>query len=390
MHDIAKRGMAFAVTTGGLLLAGAGIASADATATTGGGGVLSGNAVQLPAVLGLNACGDQVGVLSASGSGAATSCSIADSAPSATAMTSSTMLHSGGVLSGNAVQLPIDVPINLCGDSVLAASAAVSAGSTNCAIGSASSSTSSTSGSMSGGAAGGTTSSGGIASTGSGIGTSTGSGSSSSSSSVSGSTSGSSSMSMSSSGSSAFADTTGAGGVLSGNAIQLPIDVPVNICGNLVSVIGVLTSVSPVSCTEGAPAPMPSTSPSGTPSPTPSTSSSSSPTTSPTPSSSVSLSGAQGPIAIAPGQIGAVQPLAPNQPVADPIVFWPRPGTVQHVNMPQRAVPARVTCDVEPSAHTEALGVGPGGALGTVGATAAAFASGTGLRALGRRRHRRH
>ena len=379
MHDMAKRGMAFAVTTGGLLLAGAGIASADATAaTSGAGGVLSGNAVQVPAILGINACGDQAGVLSASGPGEMASCSIAESAPSATAMTSG----AGGVLSGNTAQVPIDVPVNLCGNSVLAAAAALNAASTDCAV-SAAGSSSSTSGMSSIGVM----APGSIANTGTTSTSTAGSASGSASSTAAGSTSGSSS----SSGSTAVAGTTGAGGVLSGNTVQLPIDVPVNLCGNLVSILGVLDSLGPVSCTEGAPAPMPSTSASSSPSPTPSASSSSNPTPSAGSSSSVSLSTSQtSQGSNFGGQIGAVQPLNPIQPIADPVVFWPRPGTAQHVNMPQRPVPAKVTCDVEPSAHTEALGVGPGGALGTVGATAAAFASGTGLRVLGRRRRRRH
>ncbi|MCF2528215.1 chaplin [Yinghuangia soli] len=33
---------------------------------------------------------------------------------------------------------------------------------------------------------------------------------------------------------------TGSPGVLSGNAIQVPVHVPVNVCGNTVNVIGVL------------------------------------------------------------------------------------------------------------------------------------------------------
>ena len=44
----------------------------------------------------------------------------------------------------------------------------------------------------------------------------------------------------------AFADsgadgnTTGSPGILSGNTVQVPVHVPVNVCGNSVSVIGVL------------------------------------------------------------------------------------------------------------------------------------------------------
>ena len=40
-------------------------------------------------------------------------------------------------------------------------------------------------------------------------------------------------------------------GVLSGNLIQVPIDIPVNVCGNSVNVIGALNPASGNSCSNG-------------------------------------------------------------------------------------------------------------------------------------------
>ncbi|GAA3782135.1 chaplin [Streptomyces chiangmaiensis] len=40
-------------------------------------------------------------------------------------------------------------------------------------------------------------------------------------------------------------------GVLSGNVLQVPVHVPVNVCGNTVSVIGLLNPAVSNSCTNG-------------------------------------------------------------------------------------------------------------------------------------------
>lgn len=47
-------------------------------------------------------------------------------------------------------------------------------------------------------------------------------------------------------------------GLLSGNLVQLPVHVPVNVCGNTVSVVGVLNSAAGNRCTNGNPEPGPS------------------------------------------------------------------------------------------------------------------------------------
>ncbi|REE61890.1 small secreted domain DUF320 [Streptomyces sp. 3212.3] len=45
---------------------------------------------------------------------------------------------------------------------------------------------------------------------------------------------------------------TGSPGILSGNVIQVPIDIPVNVCGNTVNVIGLLNPAAGNTCANGA------------------------------------------------------------------------------------------------------------------------------------------
>jgi hypothetical protein len=243
MYDMAKRSLAFTVATGGLLLTGTGYAPAEAavgfgtvpgpaqaqnggttkhvspshisshinvrpahivaarpqqkngpvsgTGATAGslvensGGVLSGNTVQIPIDLGLNLCGNQVvaGAVhdtvggSTCGIGGAGGAGGSQGGASATAVTD----NSGGVLSGNVVQVPVNIPVNACGNQVGALAVHDEVGGSVCTNGS-------------------------------------GAGSA---------------------GSSAAAATKNSGGVLSGNVVQVPISVPVNACGNQVGVAAV-------------------------------------------------------------------------------------------------------------------------------------------------------
>ncbi|MFD0417074.1 chaplin [Streptomyces sp. NPDC127108] len=41
-------------------------------------------------------------------------------------------------------------------------------------------------------------------------------------------------------------------GVLSGNLLQVPVDVPVNLCGNTVNVVGVLNPAPGNECSDGS------------------------------------------------------------------------------------------------------------------------------------------
>ncbi|WP_018546100.1 chaplin [Streptomyces sp. LaPpAH-108] len=123
---------------------------------------------------------------------------------------------SPGVLSGNTVQLPVSVPVNACGNTVNVV------GLLNPAMGNSCANTGADSESDGSGSGSGT--SGGSAHAG--VGTAT-------------------------SGSSAHSVTHGSPGVLSGNGIQLPVDVPVNACGNSVDVVGVANPAFGNHCQNG-------------------------------------------------------------------------------------------------------------------------------------------
>ncbi|MFD9903408.1 chaplin [Streptomyces sp. NPDC059063] len=50
------------------------------------------------------------------------------------------------------------------------------------------------------------------------------------------------------SGAHAEGEATNSPGVLSGNLVQVPVDVPVNVCGNSVNVVGALNPASGTEC----------------------------------------------------------------------------------------------------------------------------------------------
>ncbi len=126
--------------------------------------------------------------------------------------------NSPGAVSGNAVQAPIDVPVNACGNSVDVIAALNPAFGNECE----NSSDEQTDGS------------------GGGYGEDAQSQSSSSS------------TSSSSSGAHAEGATEGSPGVGSGNNAQVPVDVPVNLCGNTVDVIAALNPVFGNACENSA------------------------------------------------------------------------------------------------------------------------------------------
>ncbi|MGW2983560.1 chaplin [Streptomyces goshikiensis] len=119
---------------------------------------------------------------------------------------------SPGVASGNLVQLPVHLPVNVCGNTVSVVGLLNPAAGNRCA---------------NAGSPGRGTSASGTGS--SGTGTGTGSGASHTSEQASG-TSG---------GASAHGSGKDSPGVLSGNGIQLPVDLPLNVSGNGVSVVGI-------------------------------------------------------------------------------------------------------------------------------------------------------
>ncbi|MGW0790776.1 chaplin [Streptomyces sp. NPDC002911] len=145
---------------------------------------------------------------------------------------------SPGVLSGNSIQVPIDVPVNVCGNSVDVGGLLNPTSGNDCGNGS----------SDSGHAYAPDD------------GSSSGHGSASQ---ASGHEdvydSGAGSGRHRAPGTSAQAETTGSPGILSGNQVQVPVEIAVNLCGNSVTIGGLLNPVAGNSCendTETAPPPV--------------------------------------------------------------------------------------------------------------------------------------
>ncbi|WP_326764691.1 chaplin [Streptomyces sp. NBC_01591] len=134
--------------------------------------------------------------------------------------------NSPGVLSGNSVQIPVDVPVNVCGNPVSVVGLLNPAAGNTCGNGS----------------------------------QSTASGRHASGSQVSGDRTqahragtGKHRAATSDNGSRATAEgtATGSPGVLSGNNIAVPIDIPVNVCGNSFTIGGLLNPASGNDCGNG-------------------------------------------------------------------------------------------------------------------------------------------
>ncbi|MFC4500992.1 MULTISPECIES: chaplin [Streptomyces] len=100
-------------------------AFADSTAAgtaAGSPGLLSGNGIQLPVHLPVNLCGDTVNVVGALnpafGNGCANRGGGSQAASATGASAQGDTAHSPGVVSGNGVKLPVDLPVNVSGNSV--------------------------------------------------------------------------------------------------------------------------------------------------------------------------------------------------------------------------------------------------------------------------------
>ena len=196
MHHSTKRRVVLGMTTGGLLVGGLGmgIAQADTAAsgaTADSPGLLSGNLIQIPVNIPVNVCGNSISVVGILDSATGNTCTNSGSAGS-TANGSAT--HSPGVGSGNLIEIPISIPVNVCGNSISGVGIGDSASDNHCSNG----------GSGSGGA-----------------------------------------------GSTANGGSSHSPGVGSGNTVQAPVSVPVNACGNDVSVVGILDSASGNTCVNG-------------------------------------------------------------------------------------------------------------------------------------------
>lgn len=111
-------------------------------------------------------------------------------------------IGSPGLLSGNTVQVPVHVPVNACGNTVSVLGVLNPAMGNHCSNG--------------------------------------------------GSRSNGDSRSNGGSGAQARGTSQGSPGIGSGNTVQAPVDVPVNLCGNGVSVAGTLNPVADNSCSNGS------------------------------------------------------------------------------------------------------------------------------------------
>nr|WP_308295702.1 chaplin [Streptomyces sp. ODS25] len=174
-----RKGLITVAAATGVLAVTGGYAHADAGAhgaAVGSPGVLSGNLVQAPVDVPVNVCGNSVNVLGAGNAAAGNGCA-GGSGQGGGSSAGGRTGGSPGVGSGNEVQVPVDVPVNVCGNSVNVLGAGNAAAGNGCAGGS--------------GQGG---------------------------------------------GSSAGGRTGGSPGVGSGNEVQVPVDVPVNVCGNSVNV----------------------------------------------------------------------------------------------------------------------------------------------------------
>lgn len=112
-----RKTIALVAATGGLALAGAGMASADASvaqSATDSSGVITGNDVGIPVNAPINVCGDSVGVV---GVAFKSACQVTED-PDQQATAAGSTNGDNGVISGNNIQVPVNLPINVVGDSV--------------------------------------------------------------------------------------------------------------------------------------------------------------------------------------------------------------------------------------------------------------------------------
>ncbi|WP_432115467.1 chaplin [Streptomyces sp. S1] len=126
MRQVTRKGLITVAAAGGVFAAvGGGYAHADSGANgaaTNSPGVASGNSVQVPVHVPVNACGNTVSVVGLLNPAMGNKCAnVSDSGKPGKPGGSSAGGHtsgSPGVGSGNNVQVPIDVPVNACGNSV--------------------------------------------------------------------------------------------------------------------------------------------------------------------------------------------------------------------------------------------------------------------------------
>lgn len=125
MRQFIAKSLVGTVFAGGMLISGAGVAAADSGSDAGSvnnGTVLSGNNVNVPINIPITACGNGLALLSVVNSACVTDGKNGESADA-----SAWSFNQGSVGSGNNINLPINAPITLCGNGVAALSVVNSA-----------------------------------------------------------------------------------------------------------------------------------------------------------------------------------------------------------------------------------------------------------------------
>ncbi|WP_338674339.1 chaplin [Streptomyces sp. SCSIO 30461] len=114
-----------ALAVGAATIGGASVASADAGAqgvAADSPGILSGNVIQVPIDVPIAACGNSLGVIGMLNGTAGNTCLNGDMTDgddgSTGAMAVGAASGSPGILSGNVIQVPVSVPVAMCGNSL--------------------------------------------------------------------------------------------------------------------------------------------------------------------------------------------------------------------------------------------------------------------------------
>ncbi|MFD5255344.1 chaplin [Streptomyces bobili] len=125
MRRVTRNGViAVAAASGALAVAMPAFADSVADTTAAGSpGLISGNGVQLPVNVPVNLCGNTVNVVGVLNPAAGNACANKGSAAAPAKNGGGASAHGGaqdspGVVSGNGVQLPVDLPVNVSGNSV--------------------------------------------------------------------------------------------------------------------------------------------------------------------------------------------------------------------------------------------------------------------------------
>ncbi|MEV0491756.1 chaplin [Streptomyces atratus] len=125
MRKALSKSMIVMAAASGILTAAGGYAFADASAdgtAADSSGVGSGNAVQVPVHVPVNICGNTVNVVGLLNPAFGNGCENTDSGQNGDgtrgASAEGSTSDSHGVLSGNLIQAPVDIPVNVCGNSV--------------------------------------------------------------------------------------------------------------------------------------------------------------------------------------------------------------------------------------------------------------------------------